>query len=81
MDHGLYQSRGRDEGDMMTAVSVNLTIAPPGAVCRVCGGACGGQWTQAGASPSGMAWHYHADVQDCLRVVLTRMRRQEQNNV
>lgn len=58
----------------MTAISVNLVIAPPGAVCRVCQGVCGGQWTQAGTSPSGMAWYYHADLQDCLRVVLTRMR-------
>lgn len=54
----------------MTTTPVTLTIAPSGAVCRVCGGACGGQWAQAG--PDG--WHYHADARECVRVTLGRIR-------
>lgn len=53
----------------MTTAPTTLTIAPPGAVCRVCGGACDGQWTQVG--PCG--WYVHLDMQECVRAMLVRI--------
>lgn len=52
--------------------TASLTIAPSGAVCQVCQGACAGELTEAAPGLRGETWYVHRDAGACVRVVLER---------
>lgn len=52
----------------------HLTIAPPGAVCQVCGGRVTGERVAAAPGPRGAIWYIHADYLVCALVAIVRAR-------
>lgn len=59
---------------MSVATPAPLTIAPPGAVCQVCRGACAGELTEAGPGLRGETWYIHADYLVCALVTICMYR-------